>query len=153
MSSVVARTVTSSDLSRNGAAVFRAADEGPVEITRRDGETLVLTRKSEREREFTALHIAADLVAASLGPGDVPFVDRLADRFPWMQFLTASGQQQFAEEIVRSARACAALGDFGPFLVELISWRETAASKAAGYVSTSDLDWYDESSAVPHPRD
>ncbi len=150
MSADVVRTVTSSDLSRNGAKVFRAADEGPVEITRRDGETLLLTRKSEREAQFTALNLAADLVAASLAPDAKPFAERLADRFPWMELLTPEGRERFAEEIVVSARAGAAVHDLTPFLASLTSWHETAATKAAGYVPDDDLDWY-EDVVVPHP--
>lgn len=50
---VVIRTVQSSELSRNPASVFEAADLGPVTITRRDGESLVLARSSDvaRQRE------------------------------------------------------------------------------------------------------
>lgn len=147
-----ARTVSSSELSRKGGPVFRAAEEGPVEITRRDGVTLVLTSKTERERQFTALNLAADLVAASLAPNDKPFVDRLMDRFPWMTFLTPAGRQHFADEIVQSARACAAVHDFDPFLTELVAWRETAASKAEGFTPDDALDWFEVSESVPHPN-
>lgn len=144
---------SSSDLSRRGSEVFHAADQGPVEITRRDGETLILTRKSERDDQFTVLTMAADLIAASLGPDEVPFVDRLADRFPWMEFLTPAGRDMFANEIVHSARACASIKDFTPFLAEIVAWRETAASRAAGYTTDSQLDWLDEPTPVPHPTD
>lgn len=151
MNAAIVRTVTSSDLSRNGAKVFRAAEEGPVEITRRDGESLLLTRKSEQDVQFTALNLAADLVAASLSPDSRPFADRLADRFPWMELLTPEGRERFASEIVISARAGAAVHDLTPFLAELTSWHETAATKAAGFVPDAELDWYEDDEPVSRP--
>ena len=149
MSLRVSRAVQSSALSRNSAEVFRAADEGAVEITRRDGETLVLTRKSEVERQSTVLRVAADLVAASLGPETQPFVDRLQDRFPWMRFLSESERDAFATEIVQSARGCAAVQDLEPFLVDLHEWFSTAQAKAAGFTADDELDWYDDQPVRP----
>ena len=43
----ITRTVRSSELSRNSREVFEAADQGPVLITRRDGDSLVLTKASQ----------------------------------------------------------------------------------------------------------
>jgi hypothetical protein len=148
----MSRVVQSSALSRNSAEVFKAADQGAVEITRRDGETLVLTRKSEVERQSTVLRMAADLVAASLGPESQPFVDRLQERFPWMRFLSGSEREAFALEIVESARGCAAVQDFGPFLVDLHEWFSTAQAKAAGFTADDALEWYDELPEATDPR-
>lgn len=143
MSTPITKTVRSSDLSRDSAAVFRAADAGAVEVTRRDAEPLILMRKSTFERQYTALGIAADLIAASLGPDSEPFTDRLLARFPWMAFLTEAERVQFGEEIVAIARSCAAVREFGPFLAELNAWHNSAVAKAAGYAQVEDLDWYD----------
>jgi hypothetical protein len=111
----MSRVVQSSALSRNSAEVFQAADQGTVEITRRDGETLVLTRKSELERQSTVLRMAADLIAASLGPEAQPFVDRLQGRFPWMRFLSEPERETFAMEIVDSAVAVRPFRTSAPF--------------------------------------
>lgn len=144
-------TVTSSDLSRHSADVFRAADKGPVEISRRDGENLVLMRRSVMESEAMALALAADVVAASLGPADVPFVARLQDRFPWMHFLSLDEREQFAAEIVVCARACAAARQFGPFVADLEAWRGTAAAKASSPTPDADLEWFDSETTVERP--
>lgn len=152
MSLTMSRVVQSSALSRNSAEVFQAADQGAVEITRRDGETLVLTRKSEVERQSTVLRMAADLIAASLGPESEPFVNRLQDRFPWMRFLSGQEREMFAMEIVQSARGCAAVQDFGPFLVDLHEWYTTAQAKAAGFTPDDNLDWYDDLPEATDPR-
>lgn len=141
-----------SDLSRDSANVFRSADQGPVEVTRRDGEPLVLTRKSEYDEHFTALGIAADLIAASLAPGDSPLERRLEALFPWLHFIGDTDRAVFATDIIDSARRCAAVHNFTPFLVDLSEWRATAAALAAGVTAPEDLDWLDEPRAVPDPR-
>ena len=66
---------------RSPASVFAAADEGPVTITRRDGEALVLTRASAVEHQRLGLQLAAQLIAASLADSSTPFVDRLRPDF------------------------------------------------------------------------
>ena len=63
---VVHRSVQSSELSRNPAAVFAAAEEGPINITRRDGEDFVLSLASAVAQERRAVQIAADLMWACL---------------------------------------------------------------------------------------
>lgn len=145
-------TYRASDLSRDSAKVFRSAEESPVEVTRRDGESLVLTRKSEYDEHFAALAVAADLVAVSLAPGDSPLEDRLLERFPWLRFLSARDRTSFTTDIIDTARGCAAVHDFGPFLVELHEWQATAAAVAAGYTSPDDLEWLDEPMVAPDPR-
>lgn len=149
---VISRSVRSSELSRNPAAVFKAAEEGPVTITRRDGESLILTKSSEARRQHAGLELAAHLVAASLAPDDKPFEERLRLPFPWMEFLTADDRSAFAKEIVDVARACAAVSQFDRLLVAINAWQSTAEALAAGYTRDEDLDWLDEPVHAPDPR-
>ena len=144
---VVSRTVQSSELSRNSAAVFKAVDQGPVTITRRDGETLVLTKESDLARQREGLELAAHLVAASLAPADVPFVERLRGPFPWIEFFDPSDREAFAQEVVDVARACAATSRFGRLLLALRAWHSTAQAIAVGYTHDENLEWL----AVPEP--
>ncbi|EMY35005.1 hypothetical protein D477_006713 [Arthrobacter crystallopoietes BAB-32] len=146
------RTASSSDLSRNPAQVFRAAEEGPVTITRRDGEPLTLVRSSSVEREHEALRLAASLVAASLAPGDSSFAERLLVPFPWLGFLSTHQREQFATEIVEVSRACASISSFDRLFVVLAEWRSTAEAIAAGYRPDDELDWLDERETVDDPR-
>ncbi|WP_068255844.1 hypothetical protein [Janibacter corallicola] len=141
-----------SDLSRDSAKVFRTAERGPVEVTRRDGEPLVLTRKSEYDDHYAALNAAADLIAASLEPSDSPLERRLQARMPWMRFLSEEDRAHFSHDIIDVARGCAAVHDFGPFLQELTEWHSTAAAVAAGYTAPDDLDWFDEPVPAADPR-
>jgi PHD/YefM family antitoxin component YafN of YafNO toxin-antitoxin module len=149
---VVSQTVQSSDLSRNSASVFAAADRGPVTITRRDGEPLVLARASDVELQRRGLELAAHLVAASLAPGDLPFAERLRAPFPWLEFLTPEGRETFAQEIVDVARACASVSRFDRLLLTFQAWRSTADALAQGYTPDDELDWIDEPVRVADPR-
>lgn len=148
----ITRTVQSSDLSRNSSAVFAATQAGPVTITRRDGETLVLTRQSEVEAQQVGLQLAAQLIAASLDDERIPFVDRLRRPFPWVEFLTEASREEFAREVVDVARACAAVARFDRLLVTLRAWQSTAEAIAAGYTADADLQWFDEAAEVADPR-
>lgn len=146
------RTVQSSELSRRPASVFAAADEGPVTITRRDGEALVLTRASTVEHQRLGLQLAAQLIAASLADSSTPFVDRLRVPFPWLEFLSATDQAAFAGEVVDVARACASVSRFDRLLEVLTAWRATAESVAVGYTRDEDLTWILEPAPVTDPR-
>jgi PHD/YefM family antitoxin component YafN of YafNO toxin-antitoxin module len=149
---VIDRTVQSSELSRNSAAVFQAVDHGPVTITRRDGETLVLTKESDLRHQREGLELAAHLVAASLAPGDLPFVDRLRGPFPWVEFFSPSDREAFAREIVDVARACAAVSRFDRLLLTLTAWHSTAQAIAAGYTHEEGLEWLEVPEPVANPR-
>jgi PHD/YefM family antitoxin component YafN of YafNO toxin-antitoxin module len=150
---VISRTVQSSELSRNSAAVFKAVDQGPVTITRRDGETLILTKESDLAHQREGFELAAHLVAASLAPGDVPFVDRLRGPFPWVEFFKPSDRETFAQEIVDVARACAAVSSFERLLLTLIAWRSTAQAIADGYTHDENLEWLGVPEPVADPHD
>ena len=149
---VISRTVQSSELSRNSASVFKAVDQGPVIITRRDGETLILTKESDLADQREGLELAAHLVAASLAPNDVPFVDRLRGPFPWVEFFSPSDREAFAQEIVDVARACATMSRFDRLLVTVGAWHSTAQAIADGYTPDEDLEWLDVPEPVADPR-
>lgn len=148
----ISHTATSSDLSRNPGQVFRAADQGPVTITRRDGEPLTLLPSRTVEREHEALRLASHLVAASLAPGEESFTSRLLGPFPWLGFLPGEQREAFAAEIVEVARACAAISSFDRLFIVLAEWKATAEAVAAGYTHDDELDWLDEPATVEDPR-
>ncbi len=146
------RTVQSSELSRNSAAVFAAADDGPVNITRRDGADLVLALASDVEDERRAVRVASDLVLASLADSGEPLGTRLRHQFPWVEFLSPGDRERFAAEILAVTRACAAVAQFQRLLVTFEAWRSSASAIAAGYTRDEDLDWLDEPVPVDDPR-
>lgn len=150
--SVIHRSVQSSELSRNSAAVFAAAEEGPVDITRRDGEDFVLSLASDVARERRALEIVASVVGASLSGERVALGERLRQPFPWVEFLSADARERFAEEIVSVTRACAAVGQFTRLLVVFEAWRSSAEAIAHGFTADDELEWLPKPVTVKKPR-
>ena len=142
----------SSELSRNSAAVFAAAEQGPVDITRRDGEGFVLLRAADAAKERQALAVAAEFVTASLSTSEEALSERLRGPFPWVEFLSPSARAAFAEELLAVTRACAAVGQFRPLLVTFEAGRSTAEAIAAGYPPDSDLPWLNDGVRVADPR-
>lgn len=139
-------TFQSSELSRASAEVFAAATDHPVEVTRRDGESLVLMSESADRARTALLELAAQLVAVSTNT-DGTLVTRMIDRFPWMLALSTADQQTCANDILTAARASFATNQPHLAIAELTAWRETATSVAAG-LGHEPVEWLDETLVV-----
>lgn len=137
------RTVQSSDLSRHARAVFAAAEEEPLEVTRRDGKPLVLTTKERSDDDDAVLDIAAQLIAAVTVNEQLPLHERLAIPYPWIAMLSRDDQRRFAREIVDVARGSFSLRQPRRLLLELQAWRNSAEAIAAGW-GTSEPELLDE---------
>ncbi|MFB9163633.1 prevent-host-death protein [Arthrobacter psychrochitiniphilus] len=142
-------TFQSSELSRSSAEVFAAAADHPVEVTRRDGESLVLMSGSADRARTNLLELAAQLVAVSTST-DGPLVTRMIDRFPWMLALSPADQQACANDILSAARASFATNQPHLAIAELTAWRETATAIAAG-LGQEPVEWLDDSVVVERP--
>lgn len=142
-------TFQSSELSRSSAEVFAAAADHPVEVTRRDGESLVLMSGSEDKARNALLEMAAQLVAASTSTKGT-FTSRMSDRFPWMLALSPADQDTCAIEVLAAARASFSTKQPHLAIAELTSWRETATAIAAG-LGTQPVEWLDDPETVERP--
>ncbi|MCV9993463.1 prevent-host-death protein [Paeniglutamicibacter sp. ZC-3] len=142
-------TFQSSELSRGSAEVFAAAADHPVEITRRDGESLVLMSGSADRARTALLELAAQLVAVSTST-DGTLVSRMIDRYPWMLSLSRADQEVCVNDVLTAARASFATGQPHLAVVELKSWRETATALAAG-LGRAPLEWLDDAEKVERP--
>ena len=142
-------TFQSSELSRSSAEVFAAAADHPVEVTRRDGESLVLMSGSADRARTNLLELAAKLVAVSTST-DGHLVTRMIDRFPWMLALSPADQQACANDILSAARASFATNQPHLAIAELTAWRETATAIAAG-LGQEPVEWLDDSVVVERP--
>lgn len=142
-------TFQSSELSRSSAEVFAAAADHPVEVTRRDGESLVLMSDSADRARTALLELAAQLVAVSTST-DGTLVTRMIDRFPWMLALSTADQQTCADDILTAARASFATNQPHMAIAELTAWRETATAMAAG-LGQEPVEWLDDSLIVERP--
>ncbi|HJX78508.1 prevent-host-death protein [Glutamicibacter sp.] len=150
--STLARSRTafrSSELSRSSAEVFAAAADHPVEVTRRDGESLVLMSDSADRARTALLELAAQLVAVSTNT-DGTLVTRMIARFPWMLALSVADQQTCANDILTAARASFATNQPHLAIAELTAWRETATVMAAG-LGQEPVEWLDDSLVVERP--
>lgn len=142
-------TFKSSDLSRASADVFAAAADHPVQVTRRDGESLVLMSESADKARAALLELAAQLVAVSTST-DGTLAGRMSDRFPWMLALSEADQDACAKAVLAAARASFATNQPHLAIAELTAWRETATAIAAG-LGREPVEWLDEAEAVERP--
>ena len=143
------RSFQSSELSRQPAPLFEAAENAPIEVTRRDGEALVLMTRAEADARDSLLQFAAQLIAATLGE-EGSLADRLADRFDWMLALSSVDREACARDLIRAARASFATGQAHLAAAEVASWRSTAVALAAG-LGKETLTWYDIPPTVERP--
>ncbi|WP_291048760.1 prevent-host-death protein [Herbiconiux sp.] len=143
------RAFPSSDLSRHAPRVFAAAEEGPIDVTRRDGEDLVMMSKREADAREQLLQFAAQLIAVATDDRG-SLSDRMANAFPWMLALGEADRAQCSHELVDAARASFATGQAGLVAAELTSWRETATALAAG-LGTGPVDWIEGGVVVSRP--
>jgi hypothetical protein len=143
------QTVQSSELSRSPAAVFAAAADHPIRVTRRDGESLVLMSESADAARSSLLELAAQLVAVSTSDGG-SLATRMSDRFPWMLALSAADRETCAHDVITAARASFATDQPHLAVAELNSWRETATAVASG-LGKSGVEWLEGSEAVERP--
>jgi len=142
-------TFKSSELSRASADVFAAAVDHPVQVTRRDGESLVLMSESADKARDALLELAAQLVAVSTST-DGTLAGRMSDRFPWMLALSPVDQEACATAVLAAARASFATHQPHLAIAELTSWRETATAIAAG-LGKEPVEWLEEAEAVERP--
>ena len=132
----------SSELSRNSAAVFAAAETAPVLITRRDGDDLVLMAKKEADAHQHLLEIAAQIVAVTSSDQGT-LVERMVMAFPWMLVLCDEDKASCTHDIVRSVQAALATGNQKPALIKIIAWKETAYAVANG-LGDKPVEWIED---------
>ncbi|GAA4382801.1 YebG family protein [Agromyces bauzanensis] len=143
------RTFRSSDLSRLAPKVFAAAEDHPVEITRRDGEDLVLMSKREADARDQLLQFAAQLIAVATDDRG-SLAERMSNSFPWMLALSADDRVQCAKDLVDAARASFATGQPHLAIAELTAWKETATALAAG-LGRSPVEWLEDGEPAERP--
>ncbi len=132
-------TRRSSDLSKHPAEVFAEAEDHPVTVTRRDGESLVLMSQREADGRARLLQLAAQLITVALDDSG-SLAERMSKGFPWMLALSQADRNTCAQNLVDAARASFTTHQPHLALAELTAWRETATAIAAG-LGRADLEW------------
>lgn len=143
---VRATTRRSSDLSKHSAEVFAEAEDHPVTVTRRDGETLVLMSQREADSRNRMLEFAAQLIGVAVD-SDGPLAGRMSKAFPWMLALSPDDRSTCAQDLVDAARASFSTDQPHLVLAELTSWKETASAVAAG-LGRGEPEWLEGDDAV-----
>lgn len=143
------RVFQSSDLSRHSTAVFAAAEDRPVEVTRRDGEDLVLMSKREASAREKLLELAATLIGVATDTRGT-LADRMSSALPWMLALSPEDRVACANDLLEAARASFSTGQAHLAVAEMTSWRETATAVAAG-LGTEPVEWLDIDVPVERP--
>ena len=128
----------------------QAADQGPVVIDRRDGDELVLMRRSYADAERLTLSQAATLIATIAEQSSAPLAERIQTRYPWMRFLSDTERRDCLRELLDVAKACGSIGRFEPLVNTLHAWQSTAEAIAAGW-DTITCDWLEEPVRVERP--
>ena len=127
--------VQSSELSRNPLKVFSAAEKTPVTVTRRDGEDLVLTSKSQAASRNEFFEFTAKIVVSTCGE-EGTLTERMVSQFPWMLALDKDDREKCAKNLIDAALISMTTHQTRHALIELNSWKDTAEAMAAG--------WFDE---------
>ena len=116
----------SSELSRNSAKVFAAAEASPVLVTRRDGADLVLMTQTESLTRNELLSLAAELLLITSEETGT-LVERMRERFPWMNSLNSADQIQCTHDLISSSRAALQTQQPRFALAQFSAWKETAS--------------------------
>ncbi|TFH98542.1 prevent-host-death protein [Micrococcus lylae] len=139
----------SSDLSRNSTAVFDAATQHPVRVSRRNAEDFVLMTEAHAEAQRELLALAAQLIAISTET-DGTLSDRMANHYPWMFALSPAERDECARSVLNAARASFSTQRPHLTMAELHSWRETAEAIAAG-LGEVETEWLEDDIPVDLP--
>lgn len=139
-----------SKLSRDSADVFRAAEEAPIEVTRRDGQSLTLMSSQENDERNELLELAAQIIAITTLDDGRTLTDRFADHFSWILVLPQEDRDRCASELISAARASFATKQAHLAISTLIAWKETATAYAEGWAN-EPLDWLAQRELVERP--
>ena len=150
MSTATIQQFQSSELSRNSAEVFSAAEQNPVLVTRRDGESFVLMTESAAAAQRELFGLAAQIIAVTTDDRGT-LAERMTNHFPWMLALSTKDQKTCARDLVNAARASFATEQARPLIIELTAWRETATALAEG-LGSEPVEWLEAAPLVPRPE-
>lgn len=129
--------------------MFAEAEEHPVTVTRRDGESLVLMSQREAEGRARLLNYASQLITVTLEASGT-LAERMSKSFPWVLALSPADRVTCAQELVDAARASFATDQPHLAIAELMSWKETAVAIAAG-LRSDGVTWLEDGDVVERP--
>lgn len=149
-------TVTLSAFLRTPNEIIERLDEGDVVLTRREGESLRVSKESNRSAEYAMVNALSQLIAGLTVEEDS--ADRVATilqrgPFPWLEFFNDAGRREFVAKFIRTAHACADVQRFEALSVVVGNWRETALALSLGMDrEISEVEHLDEPVPARSPK-
>lgn len=132
-------TATFTELLRTPKTVLEHVDEGPVRITRRDGDDLVILRGDELDTLEQGVAFSSVLLRA-IGRHSGDAVAAVRELYAWTTQLADHEVSEYAAEMERLVYAASELGRFERLLRAQSNWRETALAYAEGYRPTAPVE-------------
>jgi hypothetical protein len=144
--------VSYSSFLRGPSEVLPALERGDVQLDRRDGEPLVMTRARRYHAWMQGIALSARMIRHLLKDDPDLAEDLLADELPWLPWMPRAEQRACLSEILTHLAAGAETGTFEPFARAVTEWEHTAevwADPALAKRLTSDLAGDGEEIARP----
>lgn len=124
---------------------------GPVLVTRRDGENMVLMTETDLKDRTELLNLAGHIMTAVAGAfEDGSLIKRMNESFAWMHVLKPEAQEECVQSLIKNTRAAFALDTPSVALINFESWKETAYAVAHGLLD-EEVEWLDEVEVVEEP--
>ena len=119
---------TFSFMLRNSGQVLDEVEHGDVLLERRDGPNVVLGTVRRDRAVRDGLDVAARALGAILRDPDLGAraLVALEEALPWVGWLSAADQSEFANSFVRTAQACHATDGYEPLARLLHRWTVSA---------------------------
>lgn len=123
---MVVTEVSYSSFLRGPSEVLPALERGDVQLDRRDGEPLVLTRARRYQAWMQGMALTSRIMR-HLAKDDPDLAEKLlAEELPWLAWMPRREQTECISEIVTQLAAGAETGTFEPFARVLAEWERTA---------------------------
>jgi len=117
-----------SHMLRHSGEVLADLEHGDVLLERRDGASLIVGTVRRERAVRDGLDVAARVLATMLSDPALASRTRvaLASALPWVAWLDASDQAEFADAFVRTAQACHDTDNYEPLARLLHRWKVSA---------------------------
>jgi PHD/YefM family antitoxin component YafN of YafNO toxin-antitoxin module len=118
-----------SQLNRNPAKVFEAAEKSPILISHRSGMQAILMTKKEFEAQPILDSLLASLIRA-LSSSEGSAADQLAVDLPWLTKLNEEQRIRCVSELISLSKVSLSLGVAVPAVEKLNEWKSLANKTA-----------------------
>ncbi|MBD0024006.1 hypothetical protein GII33_01060 [Gordonia pseudamarae] len=148
---MVAATETFTELLRRPRDVVALTDDGPVHVTRRDADDLILMRADDLYQQEKGIALASALLRATLG-ADGDLTAAVNTLYPWFALLSKAEQKECVGDVSKHLWSATELGVYGALLNYVSGWRDTAEGYAGSKTAPADISWNHTTVAEAAPK-